>query len=269
VLLAAYSLRGIAAITTFHLPRAGEIHLDWLVLAFAAALSIATGVTFGLAPSLGASRADLISVLRTSGVVSCPAAHKGILARSSFRSLLLVAQVALSIVLLIGAALLIESVAQLRRIDIGFNPANLLTLRVSLPPVRYNTDRKTATFFRELQWRVESLPGVRAAAPALYLPMMGYAGTPVQDAAQTPLPLNQRPLATYLVVAPGYFQTLGIPLRRGHEFSERDTEDSQRVAIIDEALARRFWPSYPAGRDPIGQRLLIGGVNPKAAQIVG
>ncbi|HLY16822.1 MAG TPA: ABC transporter permease [Bryobacteraceae bacterium] len=269
VLLAVYCLRLIPKITAFNLPRAAEIRLDWMVLAFALALSIGTGLFFGLAPSMGASRPDLISVLRTSGVASHAGHSRAVLAGWSTRSVLLVGQVALSIVLLIGAALLIESVAQLRRVDIGFNPSNLLTMRISLPPVRYESDRKTALFFRDLAGRVGALPGVRSVAAAIYLPMMGYAGTPVQDATKPPLPLNQRPLATYLVVSPGYFHTLGIPLRRGREFGEQDTEDAQRVTIIDEALARRFWPAYPAGQDPIGQRIFIGGVNPKAAEIVG
>jgi predicted permease len=99
--------------------------------------------------------------------------------------------------------------------------------------------------------------------------MMGSAGTPVQDAAKPPLPLNQRPIATLLIVTPGYFHTLGIPLRRGREFAEQDTPDAPRVAIIDEAAARRLWPAYPAGEDPIGHRIFIGGLNPKAAEIVG
>jgi predicted permease len=269
LLLAAYSLRAIPKITAFDLPRVSEIQLDWMVPVFAAALSIATGVLFGLAPSLGASRPDLMRALRTSGVASSPGISKGILARWNLRSLLLVGQVALSIVLLIGAALLMESVAQLRRVDIGFNPASLLTLRVSLPPVRYNTSQKTASFFQDLVGRVGSVPGVRGATAAWFLPMMGYPGTPVQDAAKPPLPLNQRLIATLLVVTPRYFHTLEIPLRRGREFAEQDTEKAQRVAIIDEALARRFWPAYPAGQDPIGQRLFVGGVNPNAAEIVG
>ncbi len=269
VLLAAYSLRGIANMTAFALPRAGEVRLDWMVLEFAAALSIATGVLFGLAPSLRASRPGLIAALRGSGAAANPGVPGKILPGWNLRSLLLAGQVALSMVLLIGAALLIESVARLRHVDVGFNPANLLTMDVSLPPVRYDTTLKTASFFRDLVQRVESLPGVRAATTAWYLPMMGAAGTPVQDAAKPPLPLNQRPLATLLIVAPEYFHTLGIGLRRGREFGEQDQQDAQRVAIVDEALARRLWPAYPAGQDPVGQRLYIGGVNPQAAEIVG
>jgi putative ABC transport system permease protein len=273
VLLAAWSLRAIPLITSFELPRAGEIHLDWMVLGFAAALSVATGVLFGSAPSLGASRPDLIQVLRASGQAgaqgSSKGAHKGVLAGLNVRGLLLVGQIALSIVLLIGAALLIESVRNLRGIDVGFNPSNLLTMQVPLPPLRYDTNQKRASFFKDLLQRVGSLPGVRDAAAGMYIPMMGFAGTPVQDAAKPPAQLNERLIATYWAITPGYFRTLGIPLRRGRDFTQRDTAEAQRVAIIDEALARHFWPGYPAGLDPIGQRLLIGGVNKRPAEIVG
>jgi len=269
VLLAFYVLRAIPKMSVFILPRAYEIQLDWIVLVFAAALSIATGVLFGLAPSLGASRPDLIAALRTSGVASNAGVPRRFLRGWNIRSVLLVGQVALSIMLLIGAALLMESVARLRGVDVGFNPANLLKADISLPPVRYDTDQKTATFYRDLAQRVASLPGARAAAVAWYLPMMGTAGTPVQDAARPPLPLNQRTIATLSIVTPGYFHTLGIPLRRGRAFGEQDTPDAPRVTIIDEALARRLWPGYPAGVNPIGQRIFVGGLNPKSAEIVG
>ena len=267
-LAAAWSLRAIPHITAFELPRAAEINLDWVVLGFAAVLSTATGVLFGLAPLLSASRPDLIRVLRTSGEAANHDVPKT-LAGLNARSVLSVGQISLSIVLLIGAALLMESVARLRGVDVGFNPANLLTMRVSLPPLRYETDQKKISFFLELVRQVKSLPGARAATAAMSLPMTGYAGTPVQDAAKPPLKLNERPIAKILPVTPGYFHTLEIPLRRGREFTEHDTEDAERVAIIDETLARRFWPGYPSGLDPVGQQLLVGGVNPKPARIVG
>jgi putative ABC transport system permease protein len=265
VFLAALSLRAIPSITSFDLPRAAEIHLDPAVLAFAAALSVVTGMLFGLAPSLGASRPDLMSVLRTAGA----AAHQSMPSRFHLRGFLSAGQVAVSVVLLIGAALLLESVARMRRVEVGFNPAHLLTLRVSLPPARYDTTLKKSVFFRQLLDRVETLPGVNGAAAALTLPMMGYAGIPVQDASKPLLPLNERLIATYLDVTPNYVSTLGIPLRRGRTFNEHDTEDAPRVAMIDEALARRLWPQYPAGPDPVGQRLWVGGVNAKPAEIVG
>ncbi len=271
VLLAAWILSAIPRMTAFNLPRSGEIHLDWIVLAFATALTLATGVLFGLAPSLGASRPDLIRVLRASGEASSanPIAARGHASRLNLRGILLAGQIALSIVLLIGAALLMESVARLRGVDVGFNPAKLLTLQISLPPQRYGTDEKRASFFEELLRQLAPLPGICGATAAMFLPMMGYAGTPVQDAGKPPLRLNQRPIVKILIVTPGYFRTLEIAFRRGRDFTGQDTADAQRVAVIDEALARRFWPAYPAGQDPVGQRLLIGGVNKKPALIVG
>ncbi len=269
VLLAAWSLRAIPRMTAFALPRAQEIHLDGMVLGFAVALSIATGVLFGLAPALGASRPDLIRVLRASGEAGNQSARAGLPGRLNVRGLLLVGQVALSIVLLIGTALLIESVSRLRGVAVGFNPANLLTASVSLAPSRYDTNQKKALFFQELVLRLGSTPGIRSATASMFLPMMGYAGTPVQDAAKPLVKLNERLIATFSVVTPGYFRTLEIPLRRGRDFTERDKEGAQRVAIIDEAMARRFWPAYPRGLDPIGQHLWVGGINPNPAEIIG
>jgi putative ABC transport system permease protein len=260
ILLAVWSLRAIPGISSFPLPRANEIHVDAAVLAFAAALAVVTGTIFGLAPALRASRPDLMGVLRAGG----EAFPHGV-ARINLRAVLLVGQIALSLILLIGAALLLESVGQLRHVDVGFNPSHLLTLRVALPVVRYDTDQKKTTFFENLVRQAARVPGARGAAVAWYVPMMFSAGTPVQDANQPPLKLNERPIATLIPVTPGYFSTLEIPLRRGRDFSERDTADSQRVAIINETLARRFWP----GRDPVGQRMLVGGINATSAQIIG
>lgn len=269
VLPAAWILHALPNISSFPLPRAGEIHLDWTVLGFAAALSLATGVLFGLAPALRASRPDLMGALRASGEAGNPEGLRGLLRALNIRGLLLVGQIALSVVLLIGAALLMESVAQLHRVDVGFDPSNLLTVRIALPVVRYDTDQKKVTFFQDLLHRLGTTPGIRGATVAWYVPMMFSAGTPVQDANQSVLKLNERPIATLIPISPKYFSTLQIPFRRGRDFTEHDTAESQRVAIINESLARRFWPAYPGGPNPIGQRLLVGGINPKPAEIVG
>jgi predicted permease len=270
LVLANWGVRAIPRMTAFELPRAQEIHLDWAVVGFAAALSTAAGLFFGLAPALGASRPDLMRALRVSnGNVAGRGAPGGVRAGVNARGLLVVGQVALSIVLLIGTALLIESVSRLRGVAVGFNPTNVLTARVSLVSSHYDTSQKKEQFFEELLQRLASSPGVRGVAASMFLPMMGYAGTPVQDAAKPVLKLNERLIATLSVVTPGYFDTLQIPLRRGRDFTERDKEGTQRMAIIDEALARRFWPAYPSGQDPIGQHLLVGATNPNPAEIVG
>ena len=263
LLLASWILGLIPHLGAVDLPRAGEIRMDWAVFLFAAALSIGTGVLFGLAPSLDASRPDLMHVLRGGGDA------RRFLPALGIRPILIVAQIALSVILLTGAALLMQSVIQLHRVDLGFHSANLLTMRVSLPPTRYDTEQRKTSFFEELVRGVESIPGVRGVTTAMFLPMTGFAGSPIQDAAAPPVRLNERPIATLLVVTPNYFRTLQIPLKRGRDFIDRDDPRAQRVAIIDEACARRFWPAYPNGPDPIGQRLAIGGVDPRPARIVG
>ena len=236
------ALRAIPTIIDLDLPRAG-IQMDWIVLGFSAALSIVTGILFGLAPSLGASRTDLMSTLRASGEVGQQQGiPRRILAAVNIRGLLVVAQIALSTVLLIGAVLLVESIAHLRHVNVGFNPANLLVMRITLPPLRYETDQKRAAFFERLVQGVEALPGVHNAVAAIYLPMMGFAGTPVQDADGPRLKLNERPIETIVTATPGYFRTIETPLKRGRDFSAQDIADSQRVATIDESLARQFWP---------------------------
>ena len=258
VLLARWSLIGIAHMSALDLPRAGEIRLDGLVLGFAVLLSIGTGVLFGLVPSLGASRPDLAAVLRASGEAAGSTGKKRVALGISARGALVVGQVALSMVLLIGAALLMQSLARLYGVSPGFNPSHLLALRISLPPSRYDTGLKQAAFFDELARRVQVLPGVRSAAATWTLPFMGFARTPVQLANQPPQPLNQRPLALIQDVTPAYFRTLEIPLKRGREFSERDDAGAPPAAIITESLARVLWPAYPNGLDPVGQRILVG-----------
>ena len=167
------------------------------------------------------------------------------------RGLLVATQVALSLILLPGAALLIESLAGLSRVQPGFEPRNLLSMEITLPQPRH----------RELVRRVESIPGVEAAAITLTLPMTGYAGTPAQAAGQPRLKLNERPIAILQTVTPGYLRTLDIPMRGGRDFALSDTATTPLVAIVNESLARRFWP----GQDPVGRHILIGS-NPSLAE---
>ncbi len=269
LLLALLVLRAIRGVTSFDLPRAGEIHVDLVVLVFAVAISVLTGILFGLVPSFSASRPDIISALRAKGDTTSGAAAQRTRLGFSARGLLVIAQVALSIVLLIGAALLMQSVIRLRADNPGFNPAHLLTMRTSLPLSRYGTDQKKRAFFEELIARVQSLPGVHGISASMTLPMSAFAGTPVQDASKPRLKLNERLIATVNIITPDYFRTLEIPIKRGRVFNERDKQGTQRVAIVDENLARHFWPAYPRGLDPIGQFILVGGTTPLPAQIVG
>ena len=249
------SLSVLRRVSAVDLPRAGEIRFDAGVLAFAVALSLLTGILFGLAPSVSASRVELATALRSS---------QGSSVRFRLRSVLVSSQIALSLLLLIGTTLLIETIVRLRAEPLGFDSQNVLTARIALPP-----DGNAARFFEDLVDRLSSSPGVEHASASLTLPMMSFPGTPVQKANEVPLPLNQRPIAAIFIVTPDYFQTLRIPLERGRIFTEHDREGQQRVAIIDENLARHFWPDYPEGENPIGQRVLVGGVNKAPAEIIG
>ena len=257
-LLATWGLRAIQGLSAFDLPRAGEIRMDGVVLGFTVLLAIGTGVVFGLAPSLRASRPDLADALRAGGERTGGVSSRRLAWGVSTRGLLVMGQVALSIVLLIGAVLLVESLARLQHVDPGFQPAGLLTMKVALPAARYETMQKLADFYEELVRRVESTPGVRGAGVSMTLPMTGWAGTPVQRADQPLVKLNERPITVLQSITPGYLRTMKIPLRRGREFTERDVASAPRLAIVNESFARRFWPEYPSGPNPIGKRVLLG-----------
>ncbi len=265
---AAWSLSAIRRMIFVDLPRAGEIHMDATVLGFAVALSVGTGLLFGLVPAMAASRQDLACVLRGSGEATSAAGSTRRL-RFGPRGLLVAGQVALSIVLLISAALLIESLARVYRVDPGFQTSHLLTMNIALPSARYDTDEKKAAFYEELVEHAESVPGVRSAAVTLNLPMTdGWVGQPVQSAGTPPLRLNERPIGVIQDITPEYFRTLAIALKRGREFTAHDNARSVPVAIVNENLARLFWPQYPAGSNPIGQPILIGS-NTQPVEIVG
>jgi putative ABC transport system permease protein len=249
----------LARMSAVDLPRSGEIRLDGVVLGFTVALSIATGVLFGLAPSIGASRPDLIEALRASGEASRAAGSRRGTLGAGARGLLVVGQVALSIVLLIGAALLMESFARLHRVDPGFQASNLLTMKIALPPARYNTPQKRAAFFDELVNRLESALAVRGVAMAMSLPATSVMHTNIFIAGRPAPHENEPQMVQMQSITPGYFQTMGIPVRRGREFTARDNAaGAPPVMVINEALARRFWPDYPRGQDPVGQRILEG-----------
>jgi putative ABC transport system permease protein len=255
VFLAQWGLRAITRVTVLPLPRAGEIRVDGMVLAFTVALSIATGVLFGLFPSLAMSSPDLAGVLRESGAM----AGRGSSSPWSSRGLLVVVQVALSIVLLIGAALLMQSFARLHSVNPGFQAANLLTMKIALPIARYDTDQKRSTFFRELTRRVEAAPGVRAVTVALRLPTTLRIGTNIHIAGRPDSDAEPQIVPNIQSITPGYLRTLGVALRRGRAFTERDNvPGAPPVVMINEALARRFWPDYPNGQDPVGQRISTG-----------
>jgi putative ABC transport system permease protein len=271
--LGAWGIRGLLLLAPGNVPRLTDANgapivalaLDWRVAAFALAVSILTGLIFGLVPALHTSKPDLSSALKeASGRSGTGLRHN----RS--RALLVVTEIALALVLLVGAALLIRTFAGLRSVDPGFDPRNILTLQTSLAGGAYRTTANVDAFTRQVVRRLETLPGVQAAAAAIALPVETGIDLPFAIVGKHPSRGDYHGDEQWRSVSPHYFQVFKIPLRRGRVFSDTDTGSSTPVVLINEAMAKKYWPN----EDPVGQLLLIGkGLGPQfddpARQIVG
>ena len=182
--------------------------------------------------------------------------------RLSTRRLLVMGQVALSVVLLIGAGLLLRSFVRLQQVDLGFRPASMLTAKIALPTARYDTAGKRAAFFRAVESRVGQLPGVRSAAIAMSLPTTSSMRTNIVEVEGRPMRETVDEVGPFGIlqsVTPGYFRTLSIPLRRGREFTARDGQPGAKpVMMVNESMARVLWPGYPDRENPIGQHVTEG-----------
>jgi putative ABC transport system permease protein len=227
-------------------PRLDGGGINVLVLLFTLLVAIATGILFGLAPALGASKTDVQGSLKESGRSSTVGA-KG----RRLRDALVVCEFGLALALLLGAGLMIKALAHLHQVDIGFNPENLLSMKVPLEGPQYPNPQRQAEFFQQLLNRIETLPGVEAATVSRGVPMRDWDGWSFVTADNPHPTAGEVPDANYLVIGPDYFRTLQIPLRQGRAFSETDTPGSQQVAIISESLAHKYWPD----QNPIGKRL--------------
>lgn len=257
-----FGVHGLLSLNPGNIPRVGEqgseVTLDWRVLAFTLGVSVATGVLFGLIPALNASRTDLNITLKESGLRSGSGVRQ-----NKARSILVVTEMVLAVVLLVGAALLIRTFGVLRSVDPGFDGHNVLTMEMSLTAARFNKAAGVNQLVRDAQRRVESLPGVLALASTCCLPLEGGFGLP--------LTIEGRPLtegtahggASWRTVSPRYFEVFKIPLIRGRMFTDRDDGSAAGVVLINEGLAKQFWPKG----DPVGQRITIGkGVGPEFAE---
>jgi putative ABC transport system permease protein len=258
-----FAVWGVALISSFvpaDIPRFKEVGLDPTVLGFTFAASLLAGVAFGLAPALQASRVDLGESLKEGG--------RGATAgrtRNRVRSLLIVSEVALSLVLLVGAGLLVKSFWRLRNTNPGFNPQRVLSASVSLPEVKYSKDEQLVQFYRQALGRAAALPGVEAAAAIMPLPLGSNDINISFMAEDRPDPgPGSRPVAGTRVITPDYLRVMGVPLLRGRAFNDRDTADAPKVLIVNETLARQLFP----GEDPLGKRLAIG-LNSIHGEIVG
>jgi predicted permease len=241
---------------TLFMPGGDSIRLDSLVLGFSILLSVLTGVLFGLFPSIQASRPDLAGMLRESGSAAGLASRRRFFGISA-RGILVVAQVALSVVLLIGASLLMQSFARLRGVDPGFQPEHVLVAKVPLPLAHYDTDAKKNAFFRNVLDRLNHLTGVGGAAMAFSIPTTSWIRTNIFEIEGGVQPDLKDPTyqSVWQSVSPEYFHTLQIPLKQGRVFTERDnTPGAPPVVIVNESFARRLWPNV----NPIGRHMKEG-----------
>ncbi|MBV9924269.1 MAG: ABC transporter permease [Acidobacteria bacterium] len=227
-----------------------NVRLDARVLVFTLGAALLTGLLFGLVPALQVSKSNVNETLKEGGRSGAEGGS-----RRRVRSALVVAEVALSLLLLVGAGLLVKSFLNLRQADLGFDPDRVLTMRVALPDARYTENAQIENFYRSLLQRVEALPGVESAGVTIGLPMNGgiesgvtVEGQEVQDAKDVTIAVN-------LAVSPGYFKAMKIPLVEGRYFTDGDREGTPRVAVIDEMMAERFFPN----ESPLGKRIRLGG----------
>jgi len=243
-----------------NLPRLDEISMDWRVLVFSLVISLITGVLFGLAPAIHAAKTNLAAMLKEGG--RTVTAGK---VRERIRSILVTAEVALSVALLVSAGLLLRSFWRLQNVDPGFKPGHLLTARINLPRSRYQENPRAWGFYKRLLEEMSAQPGIQSAGLTSGMPMGGGNTAGEVRIEGRPLePDGSKPSADWRIVSPGYFRTMGIPLR-GRDFDERDSEDSQPVTVISDDMARRYW----ADEDPIGKSVVLLSITNKPCTIIG
>jgi len=245
-------IRAILRINPGNIPRVGVegagVTLDGMVVLFTLGLSIVTGILFGLIPALQASRADLGGAMKESGDRGGTGFR-----HNKARSLLVITETALALVLLIGAGLMLRTFAALRAVEPGFESENVLTLRMSLGGPRFEKTEAVDRLVRQGVERLEALPGVEAAAGACCVPLEGGYGLPFSIVGRPQGPGAQGG-GRYMIASPGYFEVFKIPVRRGRLFTDQDSGGALPVAIINETMARQFWPKD----DPLADRILIG-----------
>jgi putative ABC transport system permease protein len=230
------------------IPRALQVGVDWRVLAFTAGLSILTGLVFGVAPAFHSSNTELTESLKEGG-----RGGSGGFRRNRTRSALVVIELAVAVVLLVGAGLLIQSLWRLQRVKSGLDSENILTLSVALPDMKYDGE-KQSQFFQQLRSKIEALPGVRSASGVLPLPLSGDRFSLSFQIDGRPVPKKDEPSADFFAVDAGYFKTMGIPVLKGRDFNQFDQHRSTPVIIVTEEFAKRNLP----GEEAIGHRIQPG-----------
>ncbi len=255
LILAMWGVRALVLTAPPSIPRLDSVTIDGPVLIFTVVASLLTGLLFGVAPALHSVGANLTEGLADGG-------RSGTAGRSRhrFRQALVVGQIAVALVLVSGSGLLVQSFLRLRQVDPGFDPEHLLTARIDLSAVRYRENRQIRGFYQDLIRRLSALPGVKSAAGARALPMTGRLeigdwSFVMEGRYSLPPKPEERRHADWQVVTPDYFRTMGIPVRQGRAFEDRDDLSAPGAIIVNETLARQVWPQG----DAVGQRVLLGG----------
>jgi predicted permease len=247
LLLAKWGIGLLVRLGAESLPNAGEIGLDWWALGFTLLVSLVAGIVTGSAPAFQLSAADTNETLKQG-----TGRTGGSLVKQRTRRALVIGEVAISLILLIGAGLMIRSFWKLQHVDPGFNPDNVVTMSVGLSPTKYADAQQQRIFFDRVLEQISALPGVVSAGATTTLPLAGSGSTqPFTVEGRPAAAVAEQPMAQTRYISPDYFRTLGIPLRAGRLLSAQDHADGVPVIIISETMARRFWP----GQDPVGQRL--------------
>jgi predicted permease len=257
LLLALWGVDVLAAVRPESIPSTASFSLDAGVLGYTLALALGVGLLLGIFPALRASQVSLVETLKDSGAGATRF-------RGRARDGLVVAEVALALMLLVGAGLLMRTFVQLKSLDLGFKSEGLLTLRMSAPQSRFPGADALRAFPSQVLERLQSAPGVSSATYSTGLPLSGFSETSFKIAGQPEVGLSELPLAAFFVTAPNYFEAMQIPLLEGRGFQPTDGKGSPLVAVVDEALARRFFP----GRSALGERLSLNG-DAIQAEIVG
>ena len=256
LLLAVWCTDLLTGVVSSTLPRAKEVAIDGQTLLFTLLVALLTGLLFGLAPAIQASKTNLNSTLKEGGRSQSSSLHRGRLS-----SLLVVTQIALSLVLLVSAGLFIKSFRQLRNVNPGFDPAGVATMHISLPRTGYAESRQKAVFFQQVLDRVATLPGVQSAGVVTNLPLGNSLTSSSFEIEGRPPPApDESRTANKSIISHDYFRAMGIPLLKGRALSERDATDAPGVVVINQAMARRFF----SDEDPLGKRLTSGGPEEKA-----
>ncbi|MFL6276630.1 MAG: ABC transporter permease [Blastocatellia bacterium] len=248
LLLAVWGKDLLLSLAPEDLPRMREASLDGWVLAFTAGITLLTGIIFGLVPALQASRPNLNETLKDAGRGSTEGGR-----RHLFRSVLIVMEVATALVLLVGAGLLIKSFMRLQQVDPGFNPDNALMVKIALPQKKYTTPEQGGAFYKQLLEKVAALPGVEAVGASCVLPLDDDFVLGFDIQGRPPYAPGDEPNTNYYSVSPDYFKAMSIPLRRGRLFNDHDIKDAPRVAVINETMAKKYFPD----EDPIGKRINV------------